>query len=186
MPTKLVNAVFLDRDGTLIRGYGSRPENTVQEVEFLPTVVEGIDALHKAGYFLVVVTNQGGIGLGLITTRTVLAQHRRMDQLLEAADVHSIDAYYFCAHHPQEGCDCRKPKPGMLLEAAKDEGLDLHNSFMVGDMPTDMQAGHAAGVRKCLLVPYENHNTLGADLVCGNFLDAAKAIVVMGSGGRKP
>lgn len=179
-----MKAVFLDRDGTLIRGYNGRPANTVEEVSLLPGVLEGVSALKAAGFQLVVVTNQGGIGLGFTTTATVMAQHRKIDELLVAGDSTSLDAYYFCGHHPKAGCSCRKPEPGMINQACCDIGIDVSASFLIGDSDTDIMAGKAAGTFANVLTISDRFGQneskdSGADLVANNFYEAAKNVVAM-------
>lgn len=141
-------AVFLDRDGTLIRDTGYL--DNVAGVRLLPGVGAALAALARAGFMLVVVTNQSGIGRGLIREEVVGQQHARLRELLRPAGV-ELAAVEYCPHAPDTGCDCRKPLPGMLLRAAARLGLDLTASFMVGDKPADMGAGHAAGCRTVFL-----------------------------------
>lgn len=137
-------AVFLDRDGTLIEdlGYPREPER----VRLLPGVRDALHALHDAGFGLVVIGNQSGIGRGIITEDEARAVHARFVDLL-AADGITLDAVKYCPHAPWQACDCRKPAPGLLLEAATELGLDLAASFMVGDKCSDVAAGHRAGCR---------------------------------------
>ena len=141
-------AVFLDRDGTLIDdvGYISDPE----DVRLVPGAADALRALRDAGFRLVVVSNQSGLGRGLITQERADAVHQRLVQELERAGA-QIDAAYYCPHTPEEGCDCRKPLPGLLLDAARELGLDLERSFMVGNSDVDVAAGEAAGARAILL-----------------------------------
>jgi D-glycero-D-manno-heptose 1,7-bisphosphate phosphatase len=150
-------ALFLDRDGVLIEEapYISSPE----QVRLLPGVGEAVARVNRAGVPVIVVTNQSGIARGLFTEADLHAIHRRLDELLARWGAH-IDRYYYCPHHPEMGppeyrraCTCRKPAPGMLLQAAQDFGLDLTKSFLVGDRLTDAQAGMAAGCRTILLRP---------------------------------
>ncbi|GGO70395.1 D-glycero-beta-D-manno-heptose 1,7-bisphosphate 7-phosphatase [Bowmanella pacifica] len=143
-------ALFLDRDGVinLDHGYVYRP----QDFEF----VEGIFALcqrfQQAGYLLVVVTNQSGIGRGLYTEEDFARLTEWMKAQFAAKEIR-LDAVYFCPHHAEKGqgrykrqCDCRKPAPGMLLDAANALDIDLSASVMVGDKDSDMQAAKQAGV----------------------------------------
>lgn len=142
-------AVFLDRDGTIIAdsGYIARPE----DVHLLPGAAAALHALQAAGWRLVVVTNQSGIGRGLLTHEDYQRVTDRMRWMLRLAGVR-LDAVLCCPHLPEDGCDCRKPKPGMLMLAAAELGLDLSRSVMVGDKESDLQAGKAAGVGACYLV----------------------------------
>ena len=156
-------AVFLDRDQTLIRGYGSRPANTVEEVELLPSVASGLKILGSAGFTLVVVSNQGGIGLGYTTADMVRAQNEALNDLLIMEGAPAIEAFIFCPHKPSEGCECRKPKPGMILTMA--DMVDLGKSYMVGDAGTDIDAGRAAGVRACFKVEDDNFMLIAQSIV---------------------
>ncbi len=147
-------AVFLDRDGTLIEdtGYPLRPE----QIRILGGTVRGLDRLAGAGYKLVVITNQSAIARGLLTEAELTRFHEALDAQLNLLGVH-VDAYYACPHHPDPAkavrqdlavdCECRKPRPGMILRAAEDLGLDLGASWVVGDSWRDVGAGQAAGVR---------------------------------------
>jgi D-glycero-D-manno-heptose 1,7-bisphosphate phosphatase len=146
--------VFLDRDGTLIEdtGYPLRPE----QIRILGGTVRGLDRLAGAGYKLVVITNQSAVARGLLTEAELTRFHEALDAQLNMLGVH-VDAYYACPHHPDPAkavrqdlavdCECRKPRPGMILRAAEDLGLDLGASWVVGDSWRDVGAGRAAGVR---------------------------------------
>lgn len=148
-------AVFLDRDGTINvdHGYVFRPE----EFEFVPGAPEAIRRLKEAGCLVIVVTNQAGVARGLYDETDVHHLHRHLDREL-ARHGAAIDAYYYCPHHPEKGrepylreCACRKPLPGMLLQAAADFALDLKESFLVGDKRSDIEAGLAAGCMPILV-----------------------------------
>ncbi len=149
--TKLKRAVFLDRDGVinraLTRDGKPYPPSSLAEFEILPGVPEACAQLKQAGFLLVVVTNQPDVGRGTTKQETVEAIHDHMRRALP------IDRVEVC-YHPGKGaseCDCRKPKPGMLLRAARELGIDLARSFMVGDRWRDIDAGHAAGVATILI-----------------------------------
>lgn len=139
-------AIFLDRDGTLMKdvGYCSRPD----EVELLEGVSELLPRLKNAGFMLIIVTNQSGIGRGYFTEEDFWAVQQELQKQL-GTDV--IDATYFCADTPQQESERRKPNPGMLLEAATDLSIDLDQSYMVGDKASDAEAGIRAGVRATIL-----------------------------------
>ena len=143
-------AVFLDRDGTIIvdRMRLTDPHAVV----LLPGAADGVRRLNEAGIFTVVVTNQAVIARGMATKAMVEAANGRMQDLLEAEGAH-IDAIYYCPDHPDFSaiCECRKPAPGMLLQAAEEHDLDLEGSFMVGDWWADIGAGEAAGTRTILI-----------------------------------
>ena len=135
-------AAFLDRDGTIAKDvhYCRR----VEDFEILPGVPSAIRLLNQHGYKVVVITNQSGIARGYITEETLSLIHEKMRTELQKSDA-SVDAIYVCPHHPDEDCDCRKPKPTLILRAAKDIGITLEDSFMIGDHVKDVQAGKAAG-----------------------------------------
>jgi D-glycero-D-manno-heptose 1,7-bisphosphate phosphatase len=145
-----VKAAFLDRDGVINRdtGYVHR----IEDVHFLPGIFEMCAALHGAGYRLMVVTNQAGIARGIYTLGEMHALHAWMREQfgLRGAPLTGI---YFCPHHPEgvvpefsRACECRKPKPGMILRARDEHGVDLAASLLVGNQETDIGAGIAAGV----------------------------------------
>jgi histidinol-phosphate phosphatase family protein len=147
LASKKRSAVFLDRDGTLIvdRGYLRDPEG----IEFLPGALEALASFQRTGLALVVVSNQSGVGRGLITAEEAGRVDERFLNLLTKAGIR-LDGVYYCPHAPDAGCDCRKPLPGMIITAAKKLSLDLGSSVMVGDKPSDVLAGQAAGCRAVL------------------------------------
>jgi D-glycero-D-manno-heptose 1,7-bisphosphate phosphatase len=140
-------AVFLDRDGTLVEdvGYPRDPE----AVRLLDGAPEALAALRRAGYALVVVSNQSGIGRGLVSREEADAVHDRFVLELRGRGV-ELDDVRYCPHAPEDGCTCRKPAAGLLLDSARELGLDLSRSFMVGDKRADVEAGRAAGCRTVL------------------------------------
>jgi histidinol-phosphate phosphatase family protein len=135
-------AIFLDRDGTLIveRNYLSDPD----QVELLPTVPESLLRLANAGYLLVVITNQSGIGRGYFTTNVLDEIHQRLFQLLDLEHV-KIQHFYVCPHTPDDKCVCRKPLPYLIFQAAKELDVDLSRSWMIGDKPADVGLAPAVG-----------------------------------------
>lgn len=144
-------AVFLDRDGTLNAdtGYLASPD----DVRLVPGAAEGAAILSGAGYRLVIVSNQSGLARGLLTIAQADAVDRRVRDLLAASGV-KIDSTYRCPHLPggrvaefAGDCECRKPKPGLLIQAARERGLSLQDSWCIGDGVRDIQAGLAAGCR---------------------------------------
>ncbi len=141
-------AVLLDRDGTLNEdaGYLDRPES----LRLLPGTVEALSSLQAAGWVLVVVSNQSGVGRGFFSQQDLDRVDARLRTLLAEAGVR-LEASYYCPHAPWDACACRKPAPGLLQQAAADLEIDLANSVMVGDMIRDVQAGQAAGCRTVLL-----------------------------------
>jgi D-glycero-D-manno-heptose 1,7-bisphosphate phosphatase len=148
-------AVFLDRDGTIIEDVGYLHD--VSQIDLLPWSADAIRQLNDAGFAVVVVTNQSGVGRGYFDEDHVVATHTVLDDTLTRAGAR-VAGYYYCPHHPDSPdaryavtCDCRKPAPGMLRRAAAELGLDLSRSWMVGDWWRDVQAGADAGVRTILI-----------------------------------
>ena len=143
-------AVFLDRDGTLIRevNYLRR----LEDLELLPGVPEALRSLGRAGYLCLVATNQSGVARGYFDLGFVEAAHRELDRRLRAAGA-GLDGFYVCPHHPGHTgpCGCRKPAPGMVLRAAAERGIDLRESWVVGDKPEDILLGRNAGCRSALV-----------------------------------
>lgn len=148
-------AVFLDRDGTLIhaRHYPSRPE----EIVLYDGIGPELAALKASGFQLVLVTNQAGLAHGYFSVTDLAAMHDHLQAELRVSSA-ELDAVCFCPHHPDgripelaAACECRKPKPGMLLDAARDLDLDLARSWMVGDILDDVEAGNRAGCRGILV-----------------------------------
>jgi D-glycero-D-manno-heptose 1,7-bisphosphate phosphatase len=137
--------MFLDRDGVInravIRAGIPRPPASLEELELLPGVSDALSALHRGGYALVVVTNQPDVARGSTSRELVDDIHARLRSML------TLDAILTCFHDDAHGCDCRKPKPGLLLQAARELSIDLDSSFMVGDRWRDMEAGRRAGCR---------------------------------------
>jgi len=172
------SAVFLDRDGVLVRavpGHGPpRSASTVDELELLPDAVEACTALKAAGYALVLVTNQPEIARGTLDAEIVARQN---DVLREAVP---LDDVVVCPHDDADGCDCRKPNPGMLLAAADRLGVDLAASFMVGDRWRDVEAGHAAGCRVVFVDhDYDERLQSEPDAVVASVGDAARWILAL-------
>jgi D-glycero-D-manno-heptose 1,7-bisphosphate phosphatase len=141
-------AVFLDRDGTLIRdaGYLADPA----QVELLPKAIAGLELLRARGLPLIVVSNQSGVGRGMFTSAALEQVHRRMVELLAEHQV-ALDQAYYCVHAPWDGCACRKPLPGLIQQAARELAIDLRRSFMIGDKASDIAAGRRAGCRTILI-----------------------------------
>ena len=143
MSKHLNRSVFLDRDGILNR---DSPQyiKSWGEFEWLPGALDSVVKLSSLDVKIIVITNQGAIGRGLTTRQAVDQLHENL-----VADVESyggrIDAVYICPHRPSDVCDCRKPAPGLLLRAAREHGIDLQGSVMIGDHATDMEAAAAAG-----------------------------------------
>lgn len=164
-------AIFLDRDGTINRYVGFLRD--IEQFELLPGAAEAIRRINASGYLAIVVTNQPVIARGEVTREQLREIHDKMETLLGREGAY-VDAIYYCPHHPHRGypgevaelkidCDCRKPKPGLLLQAAEDYNIDLTKSWMIGDSQSDMQAGEAAGCKTAL--------------VDGNLLEITKSLL---------
>jgi D-glycero-D-manno-heptose 1,7-bisphosphate phosphatase len=148
-------AVFLDRDGVL----NQDPPHYVHKIEdmvILPRVGEAIRLLNNAGFLVIVVSNQSGVGRGMYTKRDVEKFHEEMkDRLYEQGSW--ITDFFFCPHTKEDNCECRKPKPGMILKAAEQFSIDLQESWLIGDKRTDCEAADAAGVRSILVLTGHGH-----------------------------
>lgn len=164
-------AVFLDRDGTINKYVGFL--RNIDDFELIDGVTEAIKKINQSGYLAIVVTNQPVIARGEVTWEELNEIHKKMATLL-GKDGAYIDAIYICPHHPDKGfegerpeykidCDCRKPKPGLLLQAANDFNIDLSQSIMIGDSERDVEAGEAAGCESILI--NDDSKTLGDVLV---------------------
>lgn len=192
-------AVFLDRDGTINRevDYLRR----VEDLEILPGAAEGVRLLNRAGFKVVVVTNQSGIARGLLDPGRLMQIHQEIQRRLSEKGA-AIDAWYYCPHHPEAGpggkrgpytkvCRCRKPAPGMIEQAARDLDLDLSSSFMVGDSLRDLETAWASGVRAVLVRTGYGSDTLARlrqaggkapDFVAEDLLEAANWIAAEAKG----
>ncbi len=169
-------AVFLDRDGVInrpvIRAGKPHPPASADEFELLPGVSRAIERLRAAGFRLVVVTNQPDIARGVQTRDGVDAIHRRLRELL------SVDDIRVCPHDDVDGCECRKPKPGMLIDAAREAGIRLEESFMVGDRWRDVEAGRRAGCRTVFVDNgYDERRPVNADFTVRSLAEAADVML---------
>jgi D-glycero-D-manno-heptose 1,7-bisphosphate phosphatase len=172
----LRHAVFLDRDGVLSRSLlrDGKPlaPTTVEEFELLPGVADALNNLHAAGFLLVVVTNQPDVSTGVTRREAVEEMHRRLREWLP------VDEIKVCYHVEADGCDCRKPKPGMLLAAAHERGIDLKSSWMVGDRWRDVAAGKSAGCRTILVeCHYAERKAEAPDFAVQSLPEAAEIIL---------
>lgn len=143
-------ALFLDRDGVVIENRDHYVRSW-DDVAFLPDALEALRELSRYPVRIVIVTNQSAVGRGLLPQATAEAINERVVAVIEEAGGR-VDGAYICPHAPDDRCDCRKPAPGMLLQAARDLNIDLRRSIMVGDALTDIAAGQAAGVAETILV----------------------------------
>ncbi|MGB9080103.1 MAG: D-glycero-beta-D-manno-heptose 1,7-bisphosphate 7-phosphatase [Desulfuromonadaceae bacterium] len=177
-------AVFLDRDGTI--NIEKEYLYQAEDFEFIPGAAEAIRLLNQAGIMVVVVTNQSGVARGFYTEDDVEELHRHIDRELERYGAH-VDVWLYCPHHPAGRgsyalpCNCRKPLPGMLQEAAARHDIDLEDSTMIGDKLADIEAGMAAGCRTVLV-----RTGYGADAehcvgplttICDDLLSAVKCLL---------
>lgn len=181
-------AVFLDRDGTIAEEMGY--VNHVDRLQIFPYAAEAIRQLNRADIPVIVVTNQSGVARNIFPESLVHEVHKKMISELAAAGAW-IDAIYFCPHKSEDVCDCRKPNPGMLEQAAREHGLDLASSWIVGDRYADLEMAHAAGARGILVMTgygrgeYELHRATWQrqpDLVIENLSDAVRHILSNGAG----
>ena len=174
-------AVFLDRDGVLNvdNGYVSK----VDDFEFIEGVIEACKKLKEKGYLLVVVTNQSGIARGYFSEEQFHTLTEWMDWSLADRGV-DLDGIFYCPHHAEKGvgefkidCDCRKPKPGMLLSAIEELDIDIQNSFLVGDKVSDIQAGLSAGITSNYLVRTGKEITKEGEQIATAVFDNLAALV---------
>ncbi|WP_226668398.1 D-glycero-alpha-D-manno-heptose-1,7-bisphosphate 7-phosphatase [Metabacillus litoralis] len=145
-------AVFLDRDGVINEVLSNRVKfvNKPEQMYLLEGVGEAVKLLNDAGYFVFVVTNQGGVGLGYMKEEMLLKVHEKMKHDIEEYGG-KIDDIIYCPHKPHAGCACRKPEPEMLHQLAKKHNVNLNESFMIGDRDVDIQAGKQAGTNTILI-----------------------------------
>ena len=183
-------AVFMDRDGTISEevGYVNHPSR----YKVFPFAAEAVRALNEAGWLAVLVTNQAGVARGYFKEELVAEVHKVLVSELER-DGARLDAIYYCPHHPTVGeppyrfdCDCRKPRPGLLLRAARELDLDLSRSWMVGDRYSDTELARRAGARSAFVLTGYGRGELEfqsdawpqrPDLIAENLLEAVKTIV---------
>ncbi len=191
----VMKAVFLDRDGVVNEliyyqeiGIIDSPF-TVEQFQLLPAVATAINAFHDMGYKVILASNQPGIAKGHMSEATFQKIKDKMKSDL-AREGAFLDREYYCLHHPEAkvekprvNCECRKPRPGMLLQAAQEMNVDLSQSWMIGDGLTDIKAGKAAGVRtvlmgrmKCELCKLMDEDGARPDILCLNLLEASRMI----------
>lgn len=167
-------AVFLDKDGTVIENIPYNIDPSL--IRLCPGAPEGLRSFAEAGFLLVVVSNQSGVARGFFPESAIAPVERRLRQLLAEHEV-TLDGFHYCPHHPEGSvlayavsCECRKPAPGMLVESARTLGIDLTRSWMIGDIPDDVEAGRRAGCRTALIarnsadIPSPTPDVLAADL----------------------
>lgn len=186
--TTLRPAIFLDRDGTLNTDVGYL--HRLDQIELFPWTADSLRLLKRAGFALVVVTNQAGIARGLIDEGFVERAHEEMERRLASVGA-GLDGYYYCPHHPlgsverfRGECRCRKPQPGMIQDAVRDLGLDPTRSWVIGDKWLDVQLGQAVGARSILVrtgwgAEEERRRPAGqqVDAICDNLIEATSLIL---------
>jgi histidinol-phosphate phosphatase family protein len=169
-------AAFLDRDGVINRKaregeYVTRWE----EMQILPGVAQAISLLNQAGFRVIVVSNQRCVAKGLITLAELEVLHEKMCGALASGGA-TIDAAYYCPHEKQPACRCRKPQPGLLLDAARDHGIDLGASWMIGDSGADVDAGRKAGCKTAMLASSVGIDS-GTDATAPSLLEVVRRIL---------
>ena len=168
-------AIFIDRDGTLIEevDFLSRPE----DMRVFGFSAQALQIFKDQGYKIIVITNQSGVGRGYFNADDVQSVHNAL--AAELPDL--IDAFYFCPHHPEDGCSCRKPSSGMIEQAVKDHGIDVANSWIIGDKKLDVETGFNTRMSTAMvLTGYGELHVKDLDrmpdIVADNILEAAKLI----------
>lgn len=182
----MIRAAFLDRDGVINRKAPNGEYVTRwEDFHFLPGVAEAIAQLNQAEFSVIIVTNQRCVAKGLIKQAELEKMHKRMSDHLASAGAR-IDAIYYCPHETESLCNCRKPEPGMLLEAARSRNLDLASSWMIGDSDIDIRAGKKAGCKTAQLLEKNLAGTVagrratltgGPDVVAASLLEAIPQIL---------
>lgn len=172
-------AVFIDRDGTMAKDahYCSCPE----DLELFPNTSKAIRLLNQNGFKAIVVTNQSGIARGYFTEDTLARIHQKMKDELAKEGAY-VDAIGYCPHHPDDNCDCRKPKPKLVLQAAREHDIDLESSFVVGDLQMDIDLGKIVG---CPTILISDQSLIGdeqakPDATTPDLLEAAQVILEWG------
>jgi len=178
-------AIFLDRDGVIIENRADYVRDWSQ-VSIFPNAIKALSNPKLGKYKIVIVTNQSAVGRGIISVKIANNINNRLVDKIHTENGH-VDGVYLCPHSPENECACRKPKPGLLLQAAKDLSLNLNQSWMIGDAWSDIQAGQAAGVKGTILVKTGRGeeqlkiNTpidVGDHQVCDNLIKALDLIIV--------
>lgn len=189
-----IPAVFLDRDGTINVDTGYLHE--IDDFQFIENAIEAMKAIKQMGYALIIVTNQSGIARGMFTEDQFMHLTEWMDWSLADRGV-DLDGIYYCPHHPEgtveefrQECNCRKPAPGMLLDAQKFLKIDMSNSYMVGDKLDDMLAGRAAEVGTTVLVrtgkPVTEDAEAAADMVINSIADLPELLKPVQKSAKSP
>lgn len=169
-------AVFLDRDGTMAKDvhYCSRPE----DFELFPNTVKAIKVLNEHGLKVIVITNQSGIARGYFTEETLAEIHEKMKKEL-AREGAWVDGIYYCPHHPNDNCDCRKPNPKLALQAAREHNIDLQQSFVIGDLQMDVELGKRVDCKTILIgdPPLTDAREAKPDIIALDLLEAVEKML---------
>lgn len=171
-------AIFLDRDGTINKDieYLHEPD----KFQLIPNAIPGLKKMQDMGFRLIIITNQGGIGLGYFTKEDFYSVNRKMFSLFSEQSI-KIDKIYFCPHNVTENCTCRKPKTGLIEQAKKDLNPDMDQSFMIGDKTADIQTGKNAGLKNILVrtgkAGQDKEYQIKPDFIAKDLLDAANWIL---------
>ncbi len=171
-------AVFLDRDGVINRKAPTEDEYITrwEEMHIIPGVIEAIGLLNRAGFRVIVVSNQRCVAKGLVTTGELDAMHQRMCRELGAVGA-KIDGVYYCPHEEQPPCGCRKPEPGMLFAAASEHQVDLTSSWMIGDSEKDVEAGRSARCKTARILRGDAGADGNAEVLARSLLEAVHQIL---------
>lgn len=170
--------VLLDRDGTIVvdRGY----LDSAAGLEFLPGAAEGLRLLYTQGYRLAVITNQSGIGRGMFPIERLHEMNARLTTMVSEAGAR-LAGIYFCPHAPEENCDCRKPAPGLITQAAAELKFDPKTAIVIGDKDSDIECGRRAGAATVLISPGKSvsRTRIKADAVAADLVGAACAVFAL-------
>lgn len=180
-------AVFLDRDGTINKDVGYL--NNPNELVFIRGAKTGVRILKKKGFLVFVVTNQSGVARGYITLDALSRINGKLYNEFRKEGI-SIDGIYYCPHHPEDNCDCRKPRPKMVKDIAREYKIDLKNSFFIGDKPSDIKTGKNAGCKTVLTskdtaVLREDSEWTAPDFIAKDLLSAARWVIWYSSSGNE-
>lgn len=172
-----MRVVFLDRDGVINKNPKEHDYiKSWEEFLFLPGVKEAIKRLNEGGYRVIVVSNQAGINKGIISHKTVQEINRRMMEEVKKAGGR-IEKVYYCPHRSDEKCNCRKPRPGLFLQAAKDCKIDFKRSYFIGDLASDIEAGHRVGLKVIFIPSKREKRKEKPDYVTSDLNEAADLIL---------
>ncbi|HDR8183483.1 TPA: HAD family hydrolase [Bacillus thuringiensis] len=172
-------AIFLDRDGVINEVLTDRVRfvNKPEDIYLLPGAADAIAIFNRQGYMVLVTSNQGGVGLGYMTQEELLEIHKHMqEKLIDENAGALIQEFVACIHRPKDGCSCRKPEAGMLLQLAQKYDIDLAGSYMIGDQKTDISAGKKAGTRT-ILIANDSEET-HADMKFSSLINIARENII--------